>query len=544
MFARRLTLALAALAGAAVLEGLAGVWALSVANDHVLRGRVASDIELAFKDLTVTKLRLRDWFAQAQAGLAPEQAVRQKFQADMQASLARLRLLSAQAIALDSDEVTRDEHLKRIDAVAVLANSVTSLAQAASPTALSPSAADARQAWQQAGELFDVSRGRDLRQLLAESVQREASAVARERAAADRALSWMRGLWLGAAGTIALAALALGVGFTRALRRPLDELKLGAQALQLGELTHRIPLSGRDEFSVVASSMNAMAVELHEHRARETQARQQLEALVDARTAELQAALADLQQVDTRRRRLFADISHELRTPTTAILGEAEITLRGGERPAGEYRDALQRIVGTAGQLGSVIDDLLTMARSDVDSLTLNRRPMNLLEPLREAVAQAGALAAEHRVLVQLAEPSPAVWPLQADPQRLRQLAMVLLDNAVRYSQPGGQVQVSVHRGVGIASDADGASDVADVDTCEVRIVDQGIGIAPDDLPRVFDRHFRSEQARLHRADGIGLGLSIAQALARAHGGSISLSSESGRGTTVRLRLPLLTDAA
>jgi signal transduction histidine kinase len=116
---------------------------------------------------------------------------------------------------------------------------------------------------------------------------------------------------------------------------------------------------------------------------------------VAARTAELKGALQALRQADARRRQLFADISHELRTPTTAIRGEAEITLRGRDREAAEYRAALQRIVETSRQLGAVIDDLLAMARSDIDALALARRPIDLAEPLAEALAQAAPLAAE-----------------------------------------------------------------------------------------------------------------------------------------------------
>lgn len=531
MYARRLTLALAALACAAVLEGLAATWALSLAHDHVLRGRVASDIQLAFTELTVYKLRLRSWFTQAQLDHTTATEPALQFQGEMRSTLDRLHALSARAVVLDRDDATRAEHLQRQDALAVLADSVSGLQSAVAQLQPMPAGTDSGQAWQVASNLFDMSRGRDLRRLLTESIEREAAAVARERAAADQALRWMRSLLLGTTATIAAAALLLAVAFTRALRRPLDQLNAGARALQRGDLAHRIPQDGPDEFSAVARSMNTMAEELAEHRARETQARQQLEALVAARTSELQGALEALQQVDARRRQLFADISHELRTPTTAILGEAEITLRGRDRPADDYRAALQRIVGTSRQLGSVIDDLLSMARSDMDALALNRQAIDLVEPLQQAIEQARALAHERGVTVQGPQPAAGALPVMADPQRLRQLLLLLLDNAVRYSHPGGVVELAVQREPG---DADGPA------LCQVRVIDHGIGISADDLPMVFERNFRSAQARQHRADGSGLGLSIGRALARAHGGEIRLDSQPGRGTTALLRLPLL----
>jgi two-component system OmpR family sensor kinase len=534
MFARRLTLALAALACAAMLEGLAAMWALSVANDHVLRGRVASDIQVAFKDLTVLKLRLRNWFTQAQLDPATATEPALKFQEEMRLALERLQALSARAVSLDRDDATRAEHLQRQDALVVLSESIAGLKIAVSQLRPMAAGTESREAWQVASNLFDVSRGRDLRLLLAESVEREAAAVARERAGADRALRWMRGLLLGTTAAIAAAALLLALAFSRALRRPLDQLNAGARALQRGDLAHRIAQDGPDEFSAVARSMNTMAEELADHRARETQARQQLEAQVAARTGELKGALEALQQVDARRRQLFADISHELRTPTTVILGEAEVTLRGRDRPADDYRAALLRIVSTSRQLGSVIDDLLSMARSDMDALALNRHALDLDEPLQQAIEQARALAHERGIKVLGPQADLGDLPVMADPQRLRQLLLLLLDNAVRYSHPGGVVELLVQR----TPERDDGSVL-----CEIRVVDHGIGISADDLPRVFEHTFRSEQARQHRADGSGLGLAIGRVLARAHGGDIRLESQPGHGTTALLYLPLLTES-
>jgi len=122
---------------------------------------------------------------------------------------------------------------------------------------------------------------------------------------------------------------------------------------------------------------------------------------------------------------------------------------------------------------------------------------------------------------------------VMADRQRLRQLLLLLLDNAVRYSHPGGVVELLVQR---MPEREDGSV------LCEIRVVDHGIGISAEDLPRVFEHTFRSEQARQHRADGSGLGLAIGRVLARAHGGDIRLESQPGHGTTALLYLPLLTE--
>ncbi|EJL77889.1 signal transduction histidine kinase [Polaromonas sp. CF318] len=533
MFRKRLTVALGILALAALLQGGVSWWVLQEAGEKVYRGRVASDMLGGFLDLYGTKQRLRAWLSQALLGAPVDPQLRETLQNDMAAALSRLDAMALLAAELDGDrDALQAEHRQRKEDLRVLHQSLDELRAAMATVQLAAPNANPVAVWSEITRVFDVSQGRDLRSLLSRNIDREKLAVARDRAAADSSLALVRGLALGAATALALAAMLLALYFTRALRQPLEELSTGAEALQRGDLQHRIPTHRHDEFSRFAQRVNAMASEIAQHRERETQARQRLEDLVQARTAELEEALHTLQQLEARRRQLFADVSHELRTPTTAIRGEADIALRGQDKPAAYYQGAMQRIVGAAQQLGGVIDDLLTMARSDIDALTLHRTPLDVAEPLQEAVEQAQALGREHRVQVQYALPEDAPgWRLLGDAQRLRQLFTLLLHNAVCYSHPGGTVQVRARR----------VEEAGDVPHWELRATDHGIGITADELGRVFERNFRSERARLHRADGSGLGLPIAATLARAHGGKIEIDSAPGHGTTVILRLPLLT---
>lgn len=530
VFRRRLTLALTLIAAVVVAVALLAAASLAVTERQVLRGRVASDIAAGFIQLSAQKQRLRTWVAQMQQGASADGAARAELQAAMQGTLQRLKVLAQQAIELDGSAEAREEHVRRRETLAVLEETVAALVRAVDEARPLAPGADAREAWDAQSRQFDMPQGRDVRKLIAENIALEAAAVQRERAAADATLAAVRWLWLGAAAVLAATAMAAVLYFGRALRNPLQQLSLGAQALQAGRLGHRIPLVGRDEFAEVARSVNALAAELEQHRERESAQRQHLEDLVAARTRELADALASLRQADAQRRRLFADISHELRTPTTVIRGEAEITLRGVDKPAGEYRQALGRIVDTARQLGAVIDDLLAMARSDIDSLSLVHEPVDVDELAAEALAQARPLAGRQGVL--LAEPPPRTGRhvVAGDPLRLRQLLGVLLDNATRYSRPGGQVQLAVQaRGPEAGAPA----------KVELTITDQGIGIPPHELGRVFERHFRGSAARAHSPDGSGLGLGIARALAQAHGGELQLHSGEGRTRAV-LSLPLM----
>lgn len=360
MFRKRLTLALAALALVSLLQGGVAWWATDVATQNVQRGRVASDLLAEFLELSATKQRLRTWLSQAllDAGADPRQ--QERLQADMKATLTRLGALALEAANAEGDRADAiPEHQQRREALSVLRRSVEDLREALAGVHPLPTNIDAVVAWNRITQVFDVPQGLDLRPLLTESIARERTAMTRERAAADKSLALVRGLALTATAILALSALGLGLYFARALRRPLTELNAGTEALRLGNLAHRIPADHGDEFAGFAQRVNAMAGGLMEHRKREAEQRQRLEDLVQSRTTELQQALDTLQKIDARRGQLFAYISHELRTPTTAIRGEAEIALRGAIKPVDEYQSTLQRIVSTTQHLGIVIDDLM-----------------------------------------------------------------------------------------------------------------------------------------------------------------------------------------
>lgn len=532
MFRKQLSGVLLILAACIVLQGVGAVFALREAERQVVRGRVASDIHQGFLQLLATKQRLRSWVTQHKIGAGGHAEERDDLLQQMQQGLGELALLAQKAAALGLDGRNSEEHTARTDALQVLGYNVHELGQALMQLKTLPADMPARLGWDTLTEVFDKSEGRDLRELIAQSITRESAAMQRERLAADATLDRIRWLWIGMALTLALLALGATLYFARALRRPMDELVQGAHMLGQGLLKHRVPLNDHDEFSDVARSMNAMAAALEKHQQQETEHRQRLETEVRERTSALHEANQSLQQTDTRRRTLLADISHELRTPTTAIRGEAEITLRGGERSAAQYREALQRIVATSRQLGSVIDDLLAMARSDMESLSMVHQRVDMSEPLGDALAQAQALAGERHILINAQAMPPSTVIVTGDAQRLSQLMLLMLDNAVRYSHPTGCVSLRWW-----------CSDEASP-TMVLEVVDQGIGIPAEELHQVFDRHFRGRMARLHRAAGSGLGLPIAKALAQAHGGSLTLESPAdeatGTGTRVQLCLPLL----
>lgn len=526
-FRRRVSLAIGALAVIAVLQGAFALWAVSLAEHHILRGRMAADIKQGFIELRFEKQQLRNWLAQHQFGANVQYADRDLLLERMHAILSRLHALADRVEDLEDGQASRARQADRQIDLQVLDTSIAQLARGLADLKPPPALADTTKAWRLANDLFDRAEGRDLRQLLEQSLEREDIALREKRDDTDNSLRWLRHLWIGSTLAFVLAAVLLAAGFTQALRTPLRRLAEGAEALRAGDLSHRIDLDRPTEFAMIARSMNDMAKELSDHRSREIEARQALEELVAARTGELRAALTLQHETEIRRRQLFAEISHELRTPTTAIRGEAQVTLRGGPKPICDYESSLRRIEDASRQLALTIDDLLTMARSDIDVLSLRHVPLDFHEVLNDILSHGQAMARAGQVTLDH-DPWPDALRMKGDAVRLRQLLLALLDNAIRYSRPGGTVHLCARH-----DDRDGPG-------LRVDIRDHGIGISAEDLPLVFGRTFRGSRAAAFRTDGSGLGLSIAQALARGHGGDIKLASSPETGTTAQVWLPLL----
>ena len=358
------------------------------------------------------------------------------------------------------------------------------------------------------------------------------AAINAEREKAAKAKQDMEGLitqsrWIAILAAIAAAlfSLAAGVLLLSGVRKPIEALMKGTNEIASGHLDYRITLNTRDEFTYLASHFNLMAQELELQQNKLREGRAVLEKRVAERTFELNRLNEELKRMDTARLAFLADISHELRTPITVIRGEAEVTLRGKDRDAGEYKDVLQRIVELAMQLGKYVNDLLFIARTETAHLQFEWDNVNLSELVAGAVEDFQVMAGENSISVSLDASAEPVW-VRGDKQRLRQLLFILGDNACRYSNPEGRIAVTLR---------------ADENEAIVSLTDQGIGIPAQDLERIFDRHFRSRNAQISRDDGTGLGLPMAKSILKAHGGDITVASTENSGSTFTVTLPLVS---
>jgi signal transduction histidine kinase len=212
------------------------------------------------------------------------------------------------------------------------------------------------------------------------------------------------------------------------------------------------------------------------------------------------------------------NVSHDLRTPLTRLRGTAELAL-AGPADIDRYRDALADCVEETDRLLEMLNALMDISEAESGTLQLQREPVDLAVVVERAVDLYKEVADAKGVTLVLEPPAgPVVVP--GDRARLEQVAANLVDNAIKYTPPGGTVAVAVPRD----------------SPARLRVRDTGIGIPPDELPRIWDRLFRGDRSRTER--GLGLGLSLVKAIVEAHGGTVAVESQVGSGSTFTVTLP------
>jgi two-component system, OmpR family, sensor histidine kinase BaeS len=309
--------------------------------------------------------------------------------------------------------------------------------------------------------------------------------------ATDRQLATsLNRLYLLAAISAAVIAILLGVGIAAVVGRPLRRLRRAAEQIQSGELDVVIPAGGPVELQDLGHALDAL---------RQTLRRQ-----------------------ENARKESAADLAHELRTPVSTLLGRIE-ALQDGVLPPNNHN--LETMRTDTLRLKRLADDIDQLAEADKAAFFVEHIRVDLAAIVR-AQTDAATLAFQAAGISLSADLGPA--PVMGDPDRLAQICANLLTNARSYTPAGGSVAVCVQ-----AARAEAVLTVADT----------GIGIAPDDLPRIFERFWRADRSRSRATGGAGIGLAIVRALVRAQGGSIHARSDLGRGTTITIRMPLAANA-
>lgn len=300
-------------------------------------------------------------------------------------------------------------------------------------------------------------------------------------------LAWSRGaFWSIAFGASAAGGLSYLVA--NRIVQPLEQMEAITKKFAAGQLNERVPDSEIPELNQLASSFNRMA--------------------------------ADLEGVEQRRRELVSDLSHELRTPLTIVEGYLEGLADGTIAPSAEIYQVLTR---ETGRMRRLVNDLQELSKMEAGYLPIDAQPVDLF-PLIDSVVQRFADQLLTQDNLKLAFDVPAEVPLvSADPGRVEQILVNLIGNALRYTDEGC-VTVRAER----------------VDHFVwIAVTDTGRGIAPEDLPHVFERFWRADRSRDRHSGGTGIGLAISRRLVELQGGTMEVESELNRGTTFRFSLPV-----
>jgi two-component system phosphate regulon sensor histidine kinase PhoR len=237
--------------------------------------------------------------------------------------------------------------------------------------------------------------------------------------------------------------------------------------------------------------------------------------------------VSELRQLETIRRDFVANISHELKTPLAAIRGLIETLIDDKEMEPGIHERFLEKVRVQSSRLTTLVSDLLTISRLESDDATKDFRPLDLREPLSESLRTLTPVAESKRLTLEHTMPDELVR-VTGDPEALRELVDNLVGNAVKYTPSGGRVNVTLRVENGWAV---------------LEVEDNGIGIAPADQSRVFERFYRVDKARSRELGGTGLGLSIVKHVALSHGGNVSLRSALREGSSFRVQIPLQSRA-
>ncbi len=528
MYRLRLNLALSLMLALVCLQAGIVYWGSVRVEGYARHSRLTSDLLSELLDLSANKQRLRNWAAQRVMGVGATDAARERLLDAMDTSARRLDDMSRRHLASWQDITAQDggavppEVTHLVEISRLLPDNIAQVRKQLRELTPHQDREGFEEVWRRLNQVFDMTHGRDLRDLLNGAIEVQRKAVPIARASTEQGIERLRVQAVALAALTFLLAVGLSLHLGRRLKRPLDALVAGAQAVRAGQLDHRIPVGAGDEFDQVAQRFNDMAQEVQQHRESAEAIRRGLEDEVQARTGELARAHRELQELDQRRRQLFADLGHELRTPATVIRGEADVALRSNSGRVDDYRLALGRIVAAVKQLTGVVDDLMLIARAQANDLHIAPDWLPLSVLLEDAVGQVQAQAAAQRLTLSVQEVPDGV-DVKVDAMRLRQVLVIVLDNAIRYSRPGGEVRVSWTLDEGMH---------------RLQVEDDGIGIPDDELPHLFERFNRGRLARAHRADGTGIGLSIAATLLQAHGGRLEFRSLEGQGTNVSILIP------
>jgi signal transduction histidine kinase len=288
----------------------------------------------------------------------------------------------------------------------------------------------------------------------------------------------------------------LGIFYSRQITKPLHRMNITALEMAEGNYAVRTNIKQQDEVGQLSSSIDYLA-------------------------SKLGATISELERLEQMRKDLISNVSHEFRTPLTLIRGSVETLIDRAVTDQNEVQKQYQRIFQETKGLERLVNDLLDVSRLQSGKFDLQLEDLDLGALVAEVATNVREIAAKKQIVI-VTEIQGNIPPVPGDYYRLRQLLVIFLDNAIKYSDNDTKIRIALRFDQAVI----------------ITIQDQGMGIPPEELPYIWERFYKVDKARVKTNSGAGLGLTIAKYLIEAHHGSVTVVSRLGEGTTIEIKLP------
>lgn len=522
-FSRQLGLSFAILTVFAVIQSALTLWVARESDYHIEKGRLSNRMLTEFIDLGGNKQRLKVWLAQYLLTNDSSLEVKNNLIFKMNNSLLSLEQLFMRDEELGSENAQERliiaEQKRRFQTLKI---NIEKLEQEVNRIDKKKHL-DPGQAWKFMIQIFDSLDGNDLRKVINDAIEIQKLRATEAETTAKNYIKYFNTSVYFLTALIVIITVLFSVLVQRAVKDPIQNLVKAAIEYSKGNMSYRIQKIPNNEFGILALKFNEMALELEKAKRDEQQKRSEIEQAVATRTEELKFAIDKLQKTEFERKIFLSNISHELKTPATAILGEASVTLRGADKNITDYKDSLLNIQTIGRQLSHRIDDLLLLARTDGNffRIQLTEFSTENIEPLlKEALDIVDASTqTQFNISTNIDKKTILI-----DRDRFVQLAVIILDNAVKYNSGSSPIDISLQ---------------SDRSQLTLTVKNAYENLNDTHFDKIFDRYYRSHHARINRPDGLGIGLHLAQTIVSSHYGHIKAEAVDQKYFKISIGIPI-----
>lgn len=528
MYQRKLVISFSIFLFIVVIQAIATFWAFQTLGYHTERSRTAQQMLTHIVHFRADAKRLQVWLADYIIAEKRDTTLRDQLFKHMSSYLEQIELLNTNVFASSKYNSDPDFSNRVTQKSLFLDEKMTALEQALETRQINQLHSDA-QRWQTFVALVDEFQGSDIASIVYDLILllTEKTHQAENDAAAMSRFLYTTLIMISFISVLLFIGLSLYL--TRHFSQSLAQLTQGAERIQTGNFSTAIPEKGPNEFVQLAKAFNRMATSLRDSIEQQKRIQNATEDKVLERTAQLQHVVNQLYDAEIRQKGFIAEVTHELRTPTTIIMGEAELALRAKEHVQNSIKSCFERILECCVTLSYRIDDLIMLSKGQHALVSVKLEKTTLESVYQQLVIQAKLQTAHSPAhLITSAHSSVLLDDsekyLLVDSQKLDLVFRILVENALQYQESTPHLELEFQRN---------SSELT------LKVIDSGIGITADEQHALFQRHQRGDRAKNLRPEGLGIGLCIAKSIIDAHDGTLSLQSNMPQGVIAVMTLPL-----